>query len=261
MRLTTRWRLLRARTVPATTLLFGFLAGAVAAVPPTLWVAMGRHAPVRSESVSKEGARPYTPALRQSLHELTRAPRSGGGAERIEAFVTGQGQGGTPAVAEGCATPATRVALGRQLAVQRTAAEARLSADPFATRAFDALLRDAPAALACLDSALEHSSAAEPARVEWVRLAARISRAVPAASARAKQLLLREALRSVDATSGVAPAPLYALHGYLDIEPNLTSAGDMVRHALRAQTDPTVRAAMREVVSKRFSGLVTSWVM
>jgi hypothetical protein len=211
-------------------------------------------------------ATPARPALSSALHrsfqdiERWAKPTPAGG--NVEAFLAAQ-SGGRDAerFPAGCAAPPVVEALARQVAIQRTVARSRLAVDAFGTRAFRALAPHAAAAVVCVEGALSRLPDREvEERVELIRLLARLAPG-EASSEQAKALLQQEAARSVLADSPAAPGPVYALHAYLSLEADLAQAGETVRRAVRAQADPAMRAALREVVSRRFSGLAASWAM
>lgn len=280
MGIRTQWRLWRAKTVPATTLVVAFLAGAVVTVPPTLWLGVGRREVVRlvpaasaltmghtPAATSVSARHTLTPVLRQSLHDLERWAKPSTAARRVEAFLAAQG--GSAAARHraidrfptACASPKVIAALDRQLRIQITIKRSRLSIDAFGTKAFGLLSQDVGAAMTCLDGALTKlPDAASSARVELVRLMARLA---PAETdhARAMAAFRREASRAVVASSEAAPGPVYALHAYLAVEGDLARAGETVRNTVHAQRDPVMQLALKEVVNRRFSQLVTSWAM
>jgi hypothetical protein len=262
-----RWRLWMARTVPAPALLAAFTGGVIVVVPVMLWLGVGRREVVRvvpgRPAAAQEGsadAKLVTPILRQSLREIDHwaAPASSG--QPVEEFLSAQGHlGAQRYFASGCAADEVVRALDRQLAIQMTVARAHLALDPFGTGGFRLLSGRPGEALTCLGGALDQvPEDAVRERVEIVRLLARLALAAPV-EAPLKDLMRREATRTVDGASDAAPGPVYALHAYLALESDLAVAGETVRHALRSQLDPAVQAALREVVSRRFSRIAASW--
>lgn len=248
------YRLWKARTVPSIALVWAFGVGVALAVPATIWSGLGQREVVRIVRAGPEPkARGLTPLLRQSLEELGRWSRPSAGSAEVDALLGAQ-VAAAPVFAATCAPVEVVHALGQQLAVQRTVVGAQLKVDPFSTAAFQHLTTRAAEAAPCVAEALER---ADPTvRVQLVRLLARL--ATSSGSDVAKAALGREAVRKVDATSVEASAPVYALHGYLAVERDLTAAGDLVQRTVRAHPDPQLRSALREVASRRFAALVPS---
>jgi hypothetical protein len=256
-----------ARTVPAPALLAAFAGGAIVVVPVMLWLGVGRREVVRivpgkpaAMQEADADVRAVTPILRQSLREIDRWAAPAASRQPVEDFLSAQGNlGAQRYFASGCAADEVVRALDRQLAIQMTVARAHLTVDAFGTESFRVLSDRAGEALTCLGGALDQvPEDAVRERVEIVRLLARLALAAPA-NAPLKELVRREAVRAVDGASDAAPGPVFALHAYLGLESDLAVAGETVRSALRSQLDPAVQAALREVVSRRFSRIAASW--
>lgn len=248
------YRLWKARTVPSIALVWAFGVGAALAVPATIWSGLGQREVVRIVRAGPEPkARGLTPPLRRSLEDLARWSRPSASSAEVDALLGAQEEV-APVFAAACAPVEVVRALGQQLAAQRTVVSAQLKVDPFATAVFQRLTARAAEAAPCVAGALERADATE--RVQLVRLLARL--ATSSGSEVAKAALGREAVRRVDAGSVEASAPVYALHGYLAVEKDLTAAGDLVQRTVRAHEDPQLRSALREVASRKFAALVPS---
>jgi hypothetical protein len=248
------YRLWKARTVPSIALVWAFGVGVALAVPATIWSGLGQREVVRIVRAGPEPkARGLTAPLRQSLEDLARWSRPSASSAAVDTLLGAQAAAAA-VFAAACAPVEVVQALEQQLAAQRTVVGARLEVDPFATAAFQRLATRSAEAAPCVAGALERAAPAE--RVQLVRLLARL--ATSSGSDAAKAALGREAVRKVDATSVEASAPVYALHGYLAVEKDLTAAGDLVQRTVRAHEDPQLRSALREVASRKFAALVPS---
>ena len=245
------YRLWKARTVPSIALVWAFGVGVALAVPATIWSGLGQREVVRIVRAGPEPkARGLTAPLRQSLEDLARWSRPNAGSAAVDTLLGAQAAAAA-VFAAACAPVEVVQALEQQLAAQRTVVGARLEVDPFATAAFQRLTTRSAEAAPCVAGALERAAPADR-----VRLLARL--ATSSGSDAAKAALGREAVRKADATSVEASAPVYALHGYLAVEKDLTAAGDLVQRTVRAHEDPQLRSALREVASRKFAALVPS---